>query len=89
MRSVAHAMSRTPWGPDLPTQRQTLGQALQAYTRDAAFGEFQEHRKGQIRPGYLADLVLFAENLFELTPEVIANVRPQITIMDGRVIYER
>ena len=88
-RALAHAVARSTWAPGLPNQRQSLRQALLSYTRDAAFAEFQEHQKGQLRPGYLADLVLFEENLFELDPPALTATRPLLTVMDGKIVYER
>ncbi len=61
---------------------------LAAYTHDAAYAEFQEHQKGQIKPGYLADMVLLSDNLLDLTAEEIGEVRPLLTICDGRIVYE-
>jgi predicted amidohydrolase YtcJ len=87
--ALAHALNRAAWKPGLPNQRQTLRQALLSYTRDAAFGEFQEHHKGRIQSGCLADLVLFEENLFELDPAGLAAARPLLTVMNGQVIYEK
>jgi predicted amidohydrolase YtcJ len=89
LRALAHTLARPAWMPGLPNQRQSLRQALLSYTRDAAYGEFQEHQKGQIRPGYVADLVLFAQNLFELDPAGLAAARPLLTVMDGRVVFEK
>ncbi|MFZ0545744.1 MAG: amidohydrolase [Candidatus Promineifilaceae bacterium] len=88
-QGMAHALQRPPWLPGLPDQRQTLMDALASYTRDAAFAEFQEHQKGQLRPGFLADMVLLPGNLFEMTAEEIGRIRPMMTVCDGRVVYEQ
>ena len=88
MRGLSNAVNRLPWVDGMPHQRQTLADSLLAYTRDAAYGEFQEHEKGQISAGYLADLVLLPENIFETAPASIAAVRPALTMADGRVVYE-
>jgi predicted amidohydrolase YtcJ len=61
---------------------------LIAYTRDAAYAEFQEHQKGQLKAGYLADLVMLPKDLFDMPAEEIADLKPSLTMMDGRVIYE-
>jgi len=52
----------------MPFQRQSLTDILLSYTREAAYAEFQEHQKGQIKIGYLADLVLLPDDilLFQL-----------------------
>ncbi len=88
LKGMAHAVNRRPWAEGLPPQNQTLTDTLLAYTRDAAYAEFQEHQKGQIRQGYLADLVLLPQNLFAVPPAEIASLRPALTMVDGRVVFE-
>ena len=63
------ALNRHKWSPDDPDQRLTLEECVLGYTRDAAYTEFMEDQKGQIKEGYLADLVLFSHNLFQVPPE--------------------
>jgi predicted amidohydrolase YtcJ len=82
------ALNRQPWAPGLPDQRQSLTNALLSYTRDAAYAEFQEHQKGQLRPGMLADLVLLSEDIFSLPAAAIGRVRPVLTVCDGQIVYE-
>jgi len=72
----------------LPDQRQTLAATLTSYTRDAAFAEFQEHQKGQLRPGYLADVVLLSADIFAVPPQDILQVHPVLTTCDGRIVHE-
>lgn len=72
----------------MPHQNQTLKNTLVSYTRDAAYSEFQDHQKGQIREGYLADLVMLPQDFFEINPEEIAAMKPSLTMVDGRVVYE-
>ncbi len=88
MQGLHAAVNRTPWREGDPDQKQTLTAALISYTHDAAFAEFQEHRKGQIRVGTLADLVLLSDNLFEVPPTDINGVRPIMTVCNGRVVFE-
>jgi predicted amidohydrolase YtcJ len=66
----------------------TLEECILAYTRDAAYTEFMDNEKGQIREGFLADLVLFSHDLFEVKPEEITTARPVLTIMDGRIVFD-
>jgi predicted amidohydrolase YtcJ len=82
------ALNRLPWAEGLPDQRQSLADTLLSYTHQAAYAEFQEHQKGQIKPGYLADMVLLSKNLFSIPPEQIKDVLPRMTIMDGRIVFE-
>jgi predicted amidohydrolase YtcJ len=88
MRGLHMALNRQPWWPGLPEQRQTLEAALIAYTRDAAYAEFQEHQKGQLRAGMLADLVLLSEDIFAVPVEQIDQVWPVLTMCDGQIVYE-
>lgn len=46
---------------------------------------FAEHEVGRIAPGMLADVVVLSADLFER----IEDVRVDVTVFDGRVIYER
>jgi predicted amidohydrolase YtcJ len=61
---------------------------LLSYTREAAYAEFQEHHKGQIKAGYLADLVLLPKDIFSIPTDEIAGLNPLLTMVDGRVVYE-
>ncbi|MEE9231361.1 MAG: amidohydrolase [Acidobacteriota bacterium] len=62
-------------------------EALTAYTRDAAFAEFEEHRKGILRPGYLADLVVLSRNILAISPEEIPQVRVELTLVGGSTVF--
>jgi hypothetical protein len=79
---------KTPGGW-IPEQRITVAQAVHAYTVGSAFAEHQEKVKGSIEPGKLADLVILSDDIFSIAPEQIQNTKVDLTIFDGRVIYER
>jgi predicted amidohydrolase YtcJ len=83
------AVTRQPWAPGLPDQRQSLTDALLAYTRHAAYAEFQEQAKGLLAPGYLADLVLVSANLEATPPEAIGQVEVLLTPCNGRLVFEQ
>jgi predicted amidohydrolase YtcJ len=88
LRGVSNTLNRLPWKDGLLNHRQTLSDTLVSYTRDAAYGEFQEHQKGRIQNGYLADMVLLSKNIFKTPIEEMENVHPWLTMVDGRVVYE-
>ena len=83
-----YALNRQPWAAGLPDQGQTLADAIAAYTRDAAYAEFQEQVKGQLRPGLLADIVLLSEDINAVPADTIEQVRPVVTMCNGTVVYE-
>ncbi|MCL4302048.1 MAG: amidohydrolase [Anaerolineae bacterium] len=88
LRGVHAALNRRPWQPGLPEQRQSLADAVAAYTRDAAYAEFREQAKGQLKSGMLADMVLLSADLFATPIDEIDQVHPVLTICAGRVVYE-
>jgi predicted amidohydrolase YtcJ len=82
------ALNRQPWAAGQQSQRLTLNQALVAYTRDAAFAEFQEHKKGQLKAGMQADMVLLSEDIFAVPAAEVDRIRPVLTMCHGRIVYE-
>jgi predicted amidohydrolase YtcJ len=73
----------------VPEQKLTLAEAIFAYTAGAAYAEFQDKDKGRLAPGQLADLVILAEDVFEVPAERIRDVKVETTIAGGRVVYRR
>ena len=82
------ALNRKAWAYGLPDHRQSLQDTLMSYTYDGAYAEFMEHKKGQLKVGLLADLVLLSENLFTTPNDTIKDIHPVMTICDGRIVYE-
>ncbi|HWE62799.1 MAG TPA: amidohydrolase [Chloroflexota bacterium] len=76
-----------PPGGYEPQQCVTLAQALDAYTRGAAYAEHQEHEKGVLRAGMLADVTVFSRDLFAHGQEGILGAKIVLTMVGGRVVY--
>lgn len=70
-------------------QRLTFDQALDGYTRWAAYASFDEQRKGTLEPGRLADIVVLTSDLAAAPIASPAAVQVAMTIFDGKVVYER
>ena len=70
-----------------PLQRIGLEEALRAYTWGSSFGAFEDHIKGTLEPGKLADLVVLDTDLFSTEPSDWLNARAVYTIVDGKVVY--
>lgn len=85
---VHNTLNRKPWAKGMPHHHQDLADTLLSYTRDAAYAEFQEHKKGQLKAGYLADLVLLSDDIFEIPPEKMKEVHPFMTMMGGKITNE-
>jgi len=85
---VHNTLNRKPWAEGLPHHRQNLADTLHSYTREAAYAEFQEHSKGQLKSGYQADLVLLSDDIFKIPPEKMKEVHPLMTMMGGKITHE-
>jgi len=73
----------------VPAQKVSVAEALEAYTVGAAYAEFQEREKGMIRAGKLADLVLLSGDPLKVRPEGIRDLKVVMTIVGGKIVYER
>ena len=73
----------------VPEQKVTLAEALRAYTAGNAFATFNEKKWGVLAPGYYADVVVLDRNLFATPPESLSAARVSVTIVGGKVVYER
>jgi predicted amidohydrolase YtcJ len=82
------ALNRKKLAEENPNQNLTLEECIIGYTRDAAYVEFMENEKGQLKAGYLADLVLFSHDLFEVQPEEIMSAKAVLTMIDGRIVFD-
>jgi predicted amidohydrolase YtcJ len=81
-------INRQAWKPELRNQAQTLKQTLDSYTKAGAYLEFAENDKGQLKEGMLADVVMLNENIFKTPPDAIKDMKVDLTIMDGSIVYE-
>lgn len=80
---------RTDSGQELaPSERVTPLQALAMYTTGAASASFEEDIKGSIAEGKLADMVLLSDDPTRLPPEQIKDIRVEMTIIGGQVVWE-
>lgn len=73
----------------LPEERITLKQALASYFQHAAFAEFAEHDKGAIKEGYLADFVIFKDNILHPTKSAFLMAQPSKTVVGGNVVFQK
>jgi predicted amidohydrolase YtcJ len=73
----------------VPEQKITVEEAVRAYTFGSAYAEFQEPVKGTLTHGRLADLVILDRDIFKIAPTEIEKSLVVLTVMDGRVVYER
>ncbi|MBZ9809890.1 amidohydrolase [Mesorhizobium sp. BR1-1-9] len=85
---IQAAVMRKPWASSDPDQSFSLRESLAAYTVEGAYAEFAEHRKGTLKPGYMADLVVLSADIEKTAPADLHKVRPVTTICGGKVTYQ-
>ena len=71
-----------------PGERISPLQALRSVTIDAAWQIFQEHNRGSIETGKLADLVVLSGNPLD-NPEAIKDIKIIETIVGGRTVFQK
>ena len=73
----------------VPEQKITVEDALRAYTIGGAYASFDETEKGTLERGKLADFVLIDRDLTRIAPETIRDAKVMMTVVGGRVVYDR
>ena len=73
----------------VPEERISVAEALQAYTLGSAHVAFLDDRVGTLEVGKEADLVVLTQNPFTVPHESISATRAAMTMVGGRVVYER
>jgi predicted amidohydrolase YtcJ len=83
-----------PYGPLSPLtvlasfpEQMALKDAIVGYTAAGAYASRDEQRKGTLKPGMLADLVVLSDDIFKMERSALPSVKVLYTILDGRVVY--
>ncbi len=76
-----------PAGGWLPAERLPLEDALAAYTAGSAYAAFAEHRRGRVRPGLDADLVVLDRDLLAAGPSAIIGTDVRLTVLGGHIVH--
>lgn len=71
-----------------PSQRMTRAEALESFTRSAAYAAFEENSKGTLEPGKLADFVVLDRDIMTIPPRDVPGARVRMTFVGGRVVHE-
>jgi predicted amidohydrolase YtcJ len=74
--------------PVRPSEALTVEEAVIAYTSTAAFAEFEEHNKGTLTKGKLADLTVLSQDIFKIPPPALMATHSVLTLVGGKVVYD-
>jgi predicted amidohydrolase YtcJ len=72
-----------------PAESLTRREAIRLYTTNNAYLNGEEKEKGNLEVGKLADLILIDRDLLTCPADTIRNTRVLLTIVGGRVVYQR
>jgi predicted amidohydrolase YtcJ len=70
-----------------PEQKLTMEEAIKYYTLGSAYAQFMDDRKGMIKIGYLADIVIVDRDLLTIPEDQIMKTNVDYTIVGGKVVY--
>jgi predicted amidohydrolase YtcJ len=88
MPSIKAAVAPTDLGAPWRDQSQSLMDTLRSYTTDNAWLEFNETRKGCLKPGMMADIAVMSHDLEALDPSLLDTARATLTICNGRITWQ-
>ena len=72
-----------------PEQRMTRMEALKSYTINCAYAGFEDHIKGSLLPGKLADIVVLSKDIMMIPEDELLEAQVDLTIIGGEVVYDR
>jgi len=72
-----------------PEETPTRENALRMYTQGSAWFAFAEKERGSLEVGKLADLAVLTKDYFTVPVEQIGEIEAVMTVVGGRVVYEK
>lgn len=79
----------TPEGGFNGKEKLTMAEALKFYTAGSAFAQKRENEIGTIESGKFADIAIVDTNLFDCDIWDIKNATTELTVFDGKVVFEK
>jgi predicted amidohydrolase YtcJ len=71
-----------------PEQKLTMEEAIKYYTWGSAYAQFMDKRKGVLKEGYLADIVITDKDLLTIPENEIMKTKIDYTITGGKIVYQ-
>ena len=67
----------------------SLDDCIRAYTSGAAYAQFEEGKKGELKPGEYADFIVLSNDLTKIPPQQYTKTTVLLTVVGGRTVYEQ
>lgn len=71
-----------------PEQAMTIDEAMYAHTMAGAYADFAETKKGSLEAGKFADLVVWHDNPYTMKPDDLLNLKADLTMVGGKIVYQ-
>jgi predicted amidohydrolase YtcJ len=78
----------TPEAASAAPERVSIKRAINGFTSVPAYASFDEQRKGSLKKGMLADLVVLSEDIFDGSEADLGRATVAATIFDGKIVYQ-
>jgi predicted amidohydrolase YtcJ len=73
--------------PFFPEEQITVDEALRMYTVNGAYASSEEHVKGSLEEGKLADLTVLSGDPRTVPPSRIGDIKVSMAVVGGKVVY--
>ena len=73
----------------IPSEKMSVDEAVKLFTKHAAYASYTENENGTIELGKWADFVVLEKDIFEINPDDIKTTKVDMTILEGKCVYER
>jgi len=70
-----------------PQEKISLEDCIRAYTSGSAYAQFEEGKKGELKPGEYADFIILSNDLTKIPPAQFTKTRVLRTVVGGRIVY--
>jgi predicted amidohydrolase YtcJ len=78
-----------PPGGWQPQEKISLEDCIRAYTSGAAYAQFEEGKKGELKRGEYADFIVLSNDLTKIPPSDYTKTEVLRTVVAGRTVYQK
>src|SRR5882724_2664698 len=84
-RERAEGGPKNGWAPQ---EKISLEDCIRAYTSGAAYAQFEEGKKGELKAGEYADFIILSNDLTKIPPAQYTKTQVLRTVVAGRTVYQ-